>query len=106
MAFNFRWHGDAQLRKLQEATKDAIDETMIQCVATSVGRVHTISTVLQGSIDYRPAKIERDGMVVGEWGSYLVDYAIYEEILHPYLRPSADRHYPKLKERIARRVPR
>ena len=57
----------------------------------------------------RPAKVVADG-IVGLWGSFDVNYAIYVEMgtgrmrAQPYLRPAADHQYPMLAERIKRRV--
>ena len=100
-----QWNGDEHIRRMTEATRDAIDETAILCVQRAVSTVHVVTAVLQGGIDFKPAQIEPGGKeVVGEWGVYDVDYAIWEELLHPYVRPAADAYYPGIKGRIARRL--
>ena len=104
MPKDFVWHGDAQKKRIAKAVKGAIDETTILCVGEAVRTVHKVTTVLQGSIDFIPAEEEPNGDIAGEWGSKDVNYAVYEEILHPYLRPAADKHYPGLTERIAKRL--
>lgn len=87
------------------ALKGGIDETEALCVGMAVSTVHVVTAILQGSIDLRPAEIyPRQYRVEGVWGSFDVNYAIYEELLHPYLRPAADTHYPGLPKRIAKRL--
>ena len=108
MATQVEWRGAQVLDKLLKAVKDGIDETMAECVTEAVRIVPVDTTTLQGSLRVEPAEISRNE-VVGEWGSFDVDYAIYVELgtykmrAQPYLRPSADREYPHLKGRIARR---
>ena len=111
MATQVEWRGAQVLDKLLEAVKDGIDETMAAGVIKAKQRVRVRTATLQGSIRIEPAEIKRDE-VVGYWGSWDVNYAIYQELgtykmrAQPYLRPSADREYPHLKGRIARRFER
>lgn len=59
----------------------------------------------QGSIQSRPV-IEREGQLVGFWGSFNVKYAIYLEMGTVYmqeyrpLRNAADQHYPELAGKL------
>lgn len=100
------WNGEAVERNLKRATKAAMDDIASDCVDTAKGLVNVDTTALQGSIQSRPAE-ERGGSIVVLWGSFSINYALWQEILPPerggkaYLRPSADKHYPKLRERIA-----
>ncbi len=108
MATQLRWRGAQVKDKLLRAAKDGIDETTAESVTEAKRIVPVDTSTLQGSIRFDPAQIGRN-KVVGEWGSFDVDYAIYVELgtykmrAQPYLRPTADREYPKLKGRIARR---
>ena len=102
------WRGDQVVTAVEEAARIGIDEITSECVILSKDIVPRITAVLQGSIQMRPARINAR-QVVGEWGSYGVDYAIHVETIpainstgqRPYLRPVADQQYPKLPERIA-----
>lgn len=91
---------------MNEAVAEGINGTMAACVSTSKSTVHVITGILQGSIEIVEFAHGRQGRIAGKWGSASVEYAIWEEIGtshrpgHPYLRPSADRHYPELARRI------
>lgn len=110
---DFAWRGDEFVTAAEEATRLAIDETLMACVTGSKHIVPRITTVLQGSIQMRPARVE-GREIVGEWGSYGVRYAIYVETIpainstgqRPYLRPVADEEYPRLQDRIVRHYKR
>lgn len=97
------WKGDELLAKVTQATALAIDQTLADCVVDAKAE-HSFENrtgVLEGSIRSTPAALQ-GSKVVGEWGSFSVEYALYVEILEGYgfLRPQADRHYPHLKKRI------
>lgn len=91
------------------AIRNGMDETMAACVTMAKRLVRVDTANLQGSIQMRPAQTN-GSKTRGEWGSYNVDYAIYQEIgpvtgvrnwsYTPYLRPSRDAEYPRLVERI------
>lgn len=103
------WQGDALLRRVERASREAIDE--VTGAATEVAKqlVHVDTHTLQRSLGAVPARTEGD-QTVGAFGS-LQDpgYAIDQEYDHeprgkPYLRPAADQEFPKLGARIARRL--
>jgi len=97
----------------KRAAQDAMDETMALCVQRAKATVRVDTAALQGSIMFKPAHYEGD-MLVAEWGSFGIEYAIYQEIgpvsgsrswaFTPYLRPARDAEYPHIVERIAKRM--
>jgi hypothetical protein len=100
------WNGDKIKAKLQEAQRLAIDETTGSCVEPAKNRVRVKTRILQGSIQFRPARRE-GSRTVGRWGSFDVNYALWQEIItfshaghQPYLRPAAEEEYPKLAARV------
>jgi len=107
------WYGDKVASKMQKATAFGIDQTLAACVVNAKGNYyqgHGLRTsTLQGSVQARPAEIRSTGDVVGYWGSFDVDYAIYIEKgtgriqAQRQLQNAADEEYPKLAERIRRR---
>lgn len=106
MSGTLTWNGNEIKAKLQEAQRLAIDETTHACVTPAKNRVRRISGTLQGSIQARPARRE-GSRTVGRWGSFDVNYALWQEIItfsraghQPYLRPAAEEEYPKLAARV------
>lgn len=103
------WQGDAISRRIAAACVDAIDETTAACVPLGRGLVHVDSGLLQSRIGTEPAREEGD-QVVGAYG--VPDdpgYALPQELLpapqgSAYIRPPADQEFPKLGERIAKRL--
>ena len=129
MPLHLDWHGDEILKRLREATRDGIDETMGLCVNGSKERVPVITATYQGSIRFEPATIQGD-RVRGQWGSFDVGYALKVETGRGpegptkiddrlqggrqrqrirtgqgkgVLRGQADAHYPDLPDRIRAR---
>lgn len=101
------WHGDEIKRKVSEATRRGIDITTHSCVGPAKEKVRVDTGILQGSIKAEPAHHEPGRGWVGRWGSFDVNYALWQEIKtfrhaghQPYLRPTAEEEYPKLVERI------
>lgn len=100
------WNGAAVKRAVEKAARLAIDETTASCVEPAKDRVRVKTRILQGSIQFRPA--QKDGnKIVGLWGSFDVNYALWQEIItfthvghQPYLRPAAEIEYPKLAARV------
>lgn len=101
-----------QLRdRMRTATRRGIDETHAACVRMAKSLVRVDTATLQGSIQFKPAREKGGQITAGEFGSYGVDYAIYQEIgpvsgtrvwaYTPYLRPARDAEYPRLAERVA-----
>lgn len=100
------WRGEQVKRAVEKAARLAIDETTASCVEPAKDRVRVKTRILQGSIQFRPAKKEGD-RIVGYWGSFDVNYALWQEIItfryaghQPYLRPAAEIEYPKLAARV------
>ena len=100
------WKGDAVKRAVEKACKLAIDETTASCIEPAKDRVRVKTRILQGSIQFRPATVEKN-RIVGYWGSFDVNYALWQEIItfthaghQPYLRPAAEIEYPKLAARV------
>lgn len=107
--YKLRWHGDEIIAASEAAMKAGIDETMGRCVEMAKSLVRVDTTTLQGSIRFTPTKVSGKG-AEGSWGSYDVNYAIYQELgtykmpAKPYLRPAADFNYGQLAARIRRRM--
>ena len=107
MGSSLNWRGPEISAKLREACKVAIDETTAEAVehAKSNHPWKNVTGTLEGSLQMRPAEVSGES-VRGEWGSYDVLYAIFQELgtVHmagnPYLRPAADATYGKLAGRI------
>jgi hypothetical protein len=79
MAFSdFTWKGDEIVRATRAAVKFGIDSVMADCVMTAKSLVPVKTTILQGSIQMRPAVDEGD-KVTGYWGSFAVKYARWVE---------------------------
>lgn len=103
------WRGDQVRSHVERAVLAGMDETMAACVLQAKGLVRVKTAVLQGSIQMRPAEF-RGAVAIGLWGSFDVNYAIWQEIGtsrmtgKPYLRPSADAQYPRLGARIKARL--
>lgn len=98
------WRGPAVEKKVEAAAIAGINETTGACVVMAMGLVHRRSGTLRGSIRIEPAR-SSGGRVMGSWGSFDVNYALWQEVSmkhggKPYLRPSADAEYPKLGGRI------
>ena len=99
------WHGDKLLKRLAEAQRLGIDTTTAAAVAPAKRFVRVKTRILQGSIQTRQA-VREGGRWVGRWGSFDVNYALWQEIgtarmsAQPYLRPAAEIEYPKLAGRI------
>ena len=122
--FILQWRGPEVLAKMEESVVTGMNHTMVDCVgqAKRLVRVSGVESGLNGpttpgpapgnlqrSITFTPAII-RFGQIIGQWGSFTCNYAIYQEIgpvtgkrlwaFRPYLRPSAAEHYPQLAGNI------
>lgn len=113
MKLTIKWNGDETKAKARKAVHDGIAEVVLgQCIATSKTLVRVDTAYLQGSIQARDDSAGDN--VKFTWGSFNVDYAIYQEIgpaggsrvwgYTPYLRPSADENYPKIIPAIKARL--
>lgn len=105
------WKGDKVTDKVTKAQIEGVNATMAECIidAKNSHEWKNRTGTLEGSIDVaQHARAEVGGVVVGEWGSLDVEYAIYHELgtatipARPYLRPAADRNYPNLARNIRR----
>lgn len=107
------WKFDRLTKDTEKHVINAVDETMAHCVTMAKSLVRVDTATLQGSIRFKPATVQGN-RVKGEWGSYGVNYALFQEIgpvsgvrtwaYTPYLRPSRDAEYPKLVKRIKERM--
>ena len=94
------------IEQLREATKMGINKTMADCVVTSKDMVPYDTGTLHNSIQIQDFAEQNGKSIIGRWGSRAVNYAIFVEFgtikmsAQPYLRPSADRFYRQLENRI------
>jgi len=101
------WNGDAVIDQYNMSIIKGMTKTMADCVINAKDIVPVDTGTLRNSIKIiNFPKTDTDGTVSGTWGSASVNYALWVEIgtsrasAQPYLRPSADKHYPKLKNHI------
>lgn len=106
------WRGDQVQNKVLLAAGRAVNSILADCVKEAKG-VHPPQVrtgTFQGSIQMREAKVFGLTTVVGFWGSFSVNYAIFLEkgtcYIEEYmpLRRSADRYYPELPDRMRREL--
>lgn len=98
-------------QKARTAARRGIDETHAACVQKAKALVRVDTATLQGSIAFKPARESGGAVTAGEFGSYGVAYAVYQELgpsggtrtwaYTPYLRPARDAEYPRLGDRVA-----
>jgi len=102
------WRGDDVFRSVIAAAKVGIDQTTSAAVihAKAIHPWKNRTGTAEGSIQIRPARVTRNMIVVGQFGSYGVVYFFWLElgtikmIAMPCLRPALDVEGPKLVERI------
>jgi hypothetical protein len=115
------WRGTEVADKVIAASALAIDQTTAAAVnqAKQHHQFANQSGTLEGSLQMRPAELQGGGELVGLWGSFDVDYALWMELEpgdqvvidgetvtreesggHPFLRPAGDAEYPNLHPRI------
>lgn len=88
-----------------KASVIAMDQTMAEAVTIAKTLAPVRTGILQGSIRYVPARVVGE-TVHGQWGSFSVNYAIFQELgtsrmrARPYLRPAAERAYQGLPARL------
>ena len=102
---SFEWRGAEQLERVLKALVDGIDKSCSEGTAVAKQNVHVDTATLQGSI--RPDRTRIVGnVVVGQFGSHDVNYAVYQEFLppsrggKPYLRPGEDEARKNLQGNI------
>jgi hypothetical protein len=84
-----KWMGPQIAKKLDNASKKAIDETTMACVTKAKQRSPRDTTLLQGSIEMRPAVGEGKD-IKGEWGAFNNLYALFVEL-------GTDPHFPPVE---------
>ena len=106
------WRGDAVFAKTVEAVRRGMDGVMADCVggAKAVHPPNVRTATYQGSIRLEPTRLVKM-MLVGRWGSWNCNYAIYLEMgtsrgvpEFAVLRKTADRFYPELPARIRKEM--
>ena len=73
------WRGGAVRRRVEQATREAFDETMALCVATAKSNTPVKTAALQGSIRLDPSRL-KGNVVEGIWGSFDINYALAVEV--------------------------
>ena len=103
MPVRFTWRGEQVKKKIREASKKGLDKTGADCVTTAKirPRMPFMFGFLQGSMQMRPAE-ERDNKIVMLWGSFEIEYALYQELRKGFMRHAMDQHYGELVQNIKR----
>ena len=73
------WKGEQVYNRTLLAAGRAVDGVLADCVSESKRRVPVRTSIIQGSIQMRPAIVDFAGRVVGLWGSFAVKYALWVE---------------------------
>ena len=111
------WKGKEIRQRVIQATREAINETMGDCVVEAQPNTPVVTGNLRRSIKIQELAEERNGVVSGLWGSSdtAVGYALAIEAgSHTrsgnfvqgrfMLRNAADSQYPTLQGRIKRKL--
>lgn len=107
MGARLTWRGPEVLAAVREATREAIDETTEEA-AKDAAASHwwrNRSGLLEANIEHEPA--DRFGRTVrGRFGTTRRQgfYGLFLERRTPFLRPAADRNFPRLAQRIRGRL--
>jgi hypothetical protein len=102
---SLEWNGDKVADKVKAAQKQGLLRTVSDCLEDAKDLVHIRTGTLQRSIKTEGVQEDKEGLSI-LWGSWDVNYAFWQEVLpeskggKAYLRPSADKNYPKLGEYI------
>ena len=103
---SINWKGPEVRRRVVEATKESIDETMGDCVEEAQPNTPVDTGNLRRSERIIESATEKNGVIAGLWGSADVDYAIHVEIGTAtregvfMLTNAANSQYPTLPGRI------
>lgn len=106
-----KWAGKELGGKIENAVRDAVDETLF-AASTDAQQNAPRDTGFMASTIGVTKKAAGDTQIRGEFGNEVADYTLWNEIgtgrmaARPFLRPAADREFPKLPGRIAKRVPK
>lgn len=108
MANRLDWRGDRVLAQVSRAIKDAIDETT-KDAAEDAKDSHwwqSRSGNLESEIVTWPAQRTGGAQWTGKFGTTKGAgfYGLFLERRTPFLRPAADRNFPKLAKAIKRRI--
>ena len=102
------WKGEAIKDRIARATRDSIDE-ITEATADDAQRSHWWQSRhgrggLEGQIISEPARVV-NGRLRGRVGTLRREgfYGLILEYKRPWLRPPADRNFPKLKRTIRKR---
>ena len=87
--YTFKWEGDAVNRKVRTGIRWGIDSVMADCVTTAKNLVPKRTTILQGSLQMRPA-VDLSDHIAGYWGSFTTKYA-------PWVEFGTRPHWPPVK---------
>lgn len=107
------WNGDQLIEDVERAARHAINETLqeVDDIATTAHWWRPWTGYGERHIETRPAIVEGDRVVgtvgttySGHKGVRSFFYALFLEIKHPWLRPAGDVAFPKLADRIRRRL--
>lgn len=106
------WNGDKLVEQLAEAARAAIDETLDEADADASASHWWVNRTgnLEENIVTEAATVEGT-RVIGRFGTTMQKrgrrtgfYGLFLEYDTPFLRPAADRTFPTLASKIARRM--
>ena len=104
--YRLDWKGNEVKRRILQAARRGIDETMGACVEDAQPNTPVVTGNLRRSIKIQELAQQRGDTVSGLWGSADVNYALWVETGargRPgvnMLRGAASKEYPKLSGRI------
>lgn len=107
-SFDLDWRGKQVKARLERAARMGIDDTTSRAIDYAKPRTPVKTGTLQGSLMMRPAQTTGN-TTFGLWGSFNVEYAIYQELGTAripgkfFLQQGAVAEYPKLWSRIKAR---
>jgi HK97 gp10 family phage protein len=106
--WDVKWKGEAVRALVRGAVSAGLEEVASLAVIDAKSNAPFEFGTLQGSIRHDGVKGAPRAEIT--WGSFDVNYALYQELgtqrmaARPYLRPAADRNYPKLGPSIRKRM--
>ena len=95
---NFVWRGAEILVQAEAAITDLVNENAEAIADRARGRVHKRTGDLADSIEVIPAKKTKNGIEARVRAGKF--YGLFEELLHPYLRPAARPRKAKLRKAL------
>lgn len=100
------WRGKLTRKQVVRAVEQGMNMNLARCVQVAKSFTPVRTGILQGSIRMEPAKELHPGVVVGYFGSWDVNYALYVEKGTIYmsgrhmLQRGADQVFPKLGDDV------